>query len=93
MLKRAKQFQSNGRRVAIIGAGPAGLVSAKTMKESGFDDVRMLLQVHDELLFEAPEDQAEAAAKLVREVMEGAATLGVPLVAEAGIGGNWDEAH
>ena len=37
MLKRAKQFQSNGRRVAIIGAGPAGLVSAKTMKESGFD--------------------------------------------------------
>ena len=63
------------------------------LKESGFDDVRMLLQVHDELLFEAPEDQAEAAAKLVREVMEGAATLGVPLVAEAGIGGNWDEAH
>ncbi|KAA0677280.1 DNA polymerase I [Roseomonas genomospecies 6] len=63
------------------------------LKEAGFDDVRMLLQVHDELLFEAPEDQAEAAAKLVREVMEGAATLGVPLVAEAGIGGNWDEAH
>ncbi|MDQ2104288.1 DNA polymerase I [Azospirillum isscasi] len=63
------------------------------LKEAGFEDVRMLLQVHDELLFEAPEDQAEAAAKRVREVMEGAATLGVPLVAEAGIGDNWDEAH
>ncbi|QCO18847.1 DNA polymerase I (plasmid) [Azospirillum brasilense] len=63
------------------------------LKDAGFDDVRMLLQVHDELLFEAPEDQAERAAALVRSVMEGAATLGVPLVAEAGIGGNWDEAH
>ncbi|KAA0683185.1 DNA polymerase I [Azospirillum brasilense] len=63
------------------------------LKEAGFDEVRMLLQVHDELLFEAPEDQAERAAALVRQVMEGAATLGVPLVAEAGIGGNWDEAH
>ncbi|AWJ85915.1 DNA polymerase I (plasmid) [Azospirillum sp. TSH58] len=63
------------------------------LKEAGFDDVRMLLQVHDELLFEAPEDQAERAAALVRSVMEGAAALGVPLVAEAGIGGNWDEAH
>ncbi|TWA75657.1 DNA polymerase I [Azospirillum brasilense] len=63
------------------------------LKEAGFDEVRMLLQVHDELLFEAPEDQAERAAALVRQVMEGAATLGVPLVADAGIGGNWDEAH
>ncbi|OPH18292.1 DNA polymerase [Azospirillum brasilense] len=63
------------------------------LKEAGFDEVRMLLQVHDELLFEAPEDQAERASALVRAVMEGAATLGVPLVAEAGIGGNWDEAH
>ncbi|QCO06674.1 DNA polymerase I [Azospirillum argentinense] len=63
------------------------------LKEAGFDEVRMLLQVHDELLFEAPEDQAERAAALVRQVMEGAATLGVPLVAEAGIGSNWDEAH
>lgn len=63
------------------------------LKAAGFDDVRMLLQVHDELLFEAPEAKAEAAATLVREVMEGAAQLGVPLVAEAGIGDNWDEAH
>ncbi|MBK4722177.1 DNA polymerase I [Azospirillum sp. YIM DDC1] len=63
------------------------------LKEAGFDDVRMLLQVHDELLFEAPDAEAERAAALVRAVMEGAATLGVPLVADAGIGNNWDEAH
>ncbi|MDR6773803.1 DNA polymerase I [Azospirillum sp. BE72] len=54
---------------------------------------RMLLQVHDELLFEVPEAEAEDAARIVRGVMEGAAHLGVPLVAEAGIGDNWEEAH
>jgi DNA polymerase-1 len=54
---------------------------------------RMLLQVHDELLFEAPADQAEATAALARRVMEGAAALSVPLVVETGIGRNWAEAH
>jgi len=54
---------------------------------------RMLLQVHDELLFEVPAGEAEAAARIVREVMEGAASFGVPLVAEAGIGDSWAEAH
>ncbi|WP_109151887.1 DNA polymerase I [Azospirillum sp. TSO5] len=56
-------------------------------------NARMLLQVHDELLFEVPEAEVEDAARIVREVMEGAAHLGVPLVAEAGIGDNWEEAH
>ncbi len=54
---------------------------------------QMLLQVHDELLFEVPEVEAEQAAALVRAVMEGAASFSVPLVAEAGIGSNWGEAH
>ncbi|WP_298375565.1 DNA polymerase I [Azospirillum sp.] len=54
---------------------------------------QMLLQVHDELLFEVPEAEAEQAAALVRAVMEGAASFSVPLVAEAGIGSNWGEAH
>ena len=62
------------------------------LKAAG-SDARMLLQVHDELLFEVPDAEAESAAKLVQGVMEGAAQLGVPLVAEAGIGHNWDEAH
>ena len=58
---------------------------------------RMLLQVHDELVFEAPEGEAEAAIPVIKRVMEGAAepavALTVPLVVEARAAGNWDEAH
>ncbi len=58
---------------------------------------RMLLQVHDELVFEAPEREAEETAALVREVMaqapEPAVRLSVPLVVETGVGANWGAAH
>jgi DNA polymerase-1 len=54
---------------------------------------RMLLQVHDELLFEAPAAEAADLAALLREVMENAAMLSVPLVVETGTGHSWAEAH
>ncbi|MCW3473603.1 DNA polymerase I [Limobrevibacterium gyesilva] len=54
---------------------------------------RLLLQVHDELLFEAPDAEAAATAGVAREVMQNAASLSVPLVVETGIGHNWAEAH
>ncbi len=54
---------------------------------------RMLLQVHDELLFEAPAAEAEGTAKTVADVMTHAAELSVPLAVETGIGRNWAEAH
>ena len=58
---------------------------------------RMLLQVHDELVFEAPENEAEATCAVARRVMEKAAlpvvALSVPLVVEARAARNWDEAH
>jgi DNA polymerase-1 len=58
---------------------------------------RMLLQVHDELLFEVPEDEVEVTSEVVREVMEGACRpvieLSIPLIADAGVGDNWAEAH
>jgi DNA polymerase I len=58
---------------------------------------RMLLQVHDELLFEAPEGEVEATASLVKEAMEGACAprceLSVPLVVETGWARSWDQAH
>ncbi|CAA6603906.1 DNA polymerase I [Rhodospirillaceae bacterium LM-1] len=54
---------------------------------------RLLLQVHDELVLEAPESEAPQAAALVKSVMEGAVSLSVPLIAETGIGSNWGEAH
>ena len=53
---------------------------------------RMLLQVHDELVFEAPENEVERVRPLVTELMEGAATLSVPLVVDVGVGKNWLEA-
>jgi DNA polymerase-1 len=54
---------------------------------------RLLLQVHDELLFEVPEKEIERVKKLVREIMEGVTTLRVPLQVDLGIGANWAEAH
>ena len=60
-------------------------------------DARMLLQVHDELLFETPEDQVEKTIEVVKETMEAAALpaleLKVPLVVDAGIGDDWATAH
>jgi DNA polymerase-1 len=54
---------------------------------------RLLLTVHDELLFEAPLAEADALAALAKSVMEGAAELSIPLVVETGSGASWGEAH
>jgi DNA polymerase-1 len=54
---------------------------------------RLVLQVHDELLFEAPEAEVAALSALAKRVMEGAATLSVPLVVETGTGRTWADAH
>lgn len=61
--------------------------------EEEFPEARLLLQVHDELLLEVPEAQAEAVAAMVKREMEGIFPLEVPLVAEAHIGHDWDAAH
>lgn len=63
------------------------------LQKAGFGETRMLLQVHDELLFETDESEAEAVAAIIKNVMEAAADLAVPLVVETGIGQNWAEAH
>ena len=54
---------------------------------------RMLLQVHDELVFEVPDAEIESTAALVKQVMESAVSLSVPLVVETGTALNWAEAH
>ena len=54
---------------------------------------RLIMQVHDELVLEVETSAAEAAARTLTALMEEAADLAVPLKVEAGIGGNWDEAH
>ncbi|HYW92343.1 MAG TPA: DNA polymerase I [Gammaproteobacteria bacterium] len=56
-------------------------------------DCRMIMQVHDELVFEVADAHVAAFVEDVKRRMAGAADLGVPLEVEAGVGGNWDEAH
>ncbi len=55
--------------------------------------VHMLMQVHDELVFEVAAPEIDAANRQIRRLMEAAASLEVPLVVDIGIGDNWDEAH
>lgn len=57
------------------------------------DEVRLLMQVHDELVFEVKESALESVTAEVKALMEQAATLDVPLIADAGFGDNWDQAH
>jgi len=54
---------------------------------------QMLLQVHDELLFEVPDKEIDKTKEVARKVMESAATLSVPLVVDTGVGTNWAAAH
>ena len=61
--------------------------------QKGMFDMRMIMQVHDELIFEIKESQLDDAIKLINDKMEHAAELAVPLVVDVGIGINWDEAH
>ncbi|GAA3916090.1 DNA polymerase I [Gibbsiella dentisursi] len=55
--------------------------------------VRMIMQVHDELVFEVHESAIEAASQQIRTLMEGSMQLAVPLKVDVGVGKNWDEAH
>jgi DNA polymerase I len=75
---------------AMVRMGPA-------LQAAGLADVKMLLQVHDELVFELPEADVDAASAVIKEVMENAAAplvmLNVPLGVEVGTGKNWGDAH
>ena len=70
----------------------AMIVMDEALAEAGLK-ARMLLQVHDELIFEAPKDEIEATAEVARRVMAGAADLDVPLTVDTGSADNWAEAH
>jgi DNA polymerase-1 len=64
----------------------------RKLTEGGFA-TRMLLQVHDELVLEAPEKEADTVLPLIRQEMEQAARLSLPLTVEAGVGTHWGEIH
>jgi DNA polymerase-1 len=61
--------------------------------DSENNNVKMIMQVHDELVFEMPVDSAKNYAQKIRLMMEAAATLSVPLIVDIGIGNSWQEAH
>ena len=61
--------------------------------ESDAPKLKMLMQVHDELIFEVAQNEVEAVKPTIQHIMEGALTLKVPLIVDIGVGKNWDEAH
>jgi DNA polymerase-1 len=69
----------------------------RALERAGLGDVQMLLQVHDELVFEVPQGREHFAAEVIKAVMSQAAEpamrLDVPLDVEVGWGPNWGEAH
>lgn len=98
---RNKRVSMNAERAAInapIQGGAADIIKLamnkviKALADAGLE-TKMLLQVHDELVFEAPESEVEQASVLIKQIMENVVDYDVPLIAEVGCGNNWTEAH
>jgi DNA polymerase I len=97
---RQRQTQLLGERLAVntvIQGTAADIIkvamvrSHRALRESGLA-TRLVLQIHDELLFEAPEEELNAASAIVRDEMAGAFELDPPLAVDIGVGGSWLEA-
>ncbi len=99
--EKNQNIRGNAERAAInapIQGGAADIIKRAMAKLPAALDkaklsAKMLLQVHDELVFEVPAAELDATKEVVRAVMEGAAELSVPLIVDVGQGANWDEAH
>ncbi len=79
------------RELVIRNSSTRSNKKQETSKREASDECRMILQVHDELLFECDPESVEETAKLVKEKMENALKLSVPVVAELKVGPNWGE--
>lgn len=96
-----KAFKAAAERVAMntpVQGTAADLMKMAMIKvhrrmKAEFPNTAMLLQVHDELVFEVPEDRVSALAAMVKAEMQGVAELRVPLLVETGVGETWDGAH
>ena len=97
---RNRQMQAFGERTAMnhpMQGSAADIIKiamirvAQRLREEGLRS-KLVLQIHDELDFEVPEDEIEVLSALVRETMEGVVELRVPLIADVSYGANWAEA-
>ena len=96
-----KRVVQNAERAAInapIQGGAADIIKiamqqvAEKLAQGKFK-TKMLLQVHDELIFEAPLDEIDSVSTLIKETMQNAVHYDIPFIAELGVGDNWTEAH
>jgi DNA polymerase-1 len=71
----------------------AMLAVAAWLNEQNDDRIKMTMQVHDELIFEIHQDIVEETTAKLVDLMNNAVELSVPLIADSGMGDNWDEAH
>jgi DNA polymerase-1 len=98
---KAPQMRAIAERAAInapIQGGAADIIKRAMIAMPGVFNgdglkAKMLLQVHDELIFEVPDNEIEATSRVVKKTMENAAHLDVPLIVDIGIGHNWNDAH
>lgn len=98
---RNKQIVGFAERAAInapIQGGAADIMklamkNIQVKLEEGNFKALMLLQVHDELVFESPESEVEKVVALIKEQMESVVRFDIPFIAEVGVGDNWGEAH
>ncbi len=94
----ARGFAERAAINAPIQGGAADIIKRamirlpKALADAGLR-ARMLLQVHDELVFEVPENEVDATRDVVTREMQGVASLDVPLVCDTGVGANWSDAH
>ena len=69
------------------------MLSVQAWLDQAALDTKMIMQVHDELVFEVPAEEREEVTYHVKALMSGAAQLAIPLEVEVGQGSNWEEAH
>ncbi len=101
ILSTNKTVKALGRRIAMntpIQGTAADIIKIAMVRvyrrlKAELPEARLILQVHDELIVEAPEDKAAQAAKILTEEMQGAVKLAVPLTADAKEGRSWYDAH
>jgi DNA polymerase-1 len=69
------------------------MVKVQQVLDEQHKGTRMIMQVHDELVFEVPQDEVDWVRQEIPRLMAAVAQLKVPLLAEVGVGNNWDQAH